>query len=103
MNKINLSNLSPQAVTTFVVAMFAIVNLALQAFGISAVNVDNETVFNIVSTLFAIGASLIGMYRNFNVTDASGKAQEITDLLKEGEILVSDVDAFIKNMKERNN
>lgn len=103
MKKINLSYLSPQAITTFIISFIALANIIMQVFGYSPVNVDEQSVYNIISTIFVIGTTLMGMYKNFNVTDASSKAQEITDLLKSGELLVSDVDELIKSVKENNN
>jgi SPP1 family holin len=96
-----LSGLSPEAVSAFILSAISVINMLLPMFGFNCVNVDNQGVYHFVSALFLIGTSINSMYVNFNVTDASVKAQEITDLLKAGELVIADVNKFIDKNKKK--
>ena len=43
---------------------------------------------------------LYNVYKNRNITLASQKAQEVTDAIKAGELLVDDVDALLNKIKK---
>ena len=69
-------------------------------FGINALPIENEEVTNIVSTVFLIATALWNTWKNRNITTASQIAQNITDSIKNGELLVDDVDKLIKKIKK---
>ena len=68
-------------------------------FGINTLPIENGEVSEIVSTVFLIGTTLYNVYKNRNITVASQKAQQVTDAIKAGEILVHDVDALLDKVK----
>lgn len=99
MNKINLKGVTAEAVTGVLILLIALVNAVLQMFGINTLPIENVEVSEIVSTVFLITTTLYNVYKNRNISTASQKAQQITDALKSGEILVEDVDALLNKVK----
>ena len=100
MKNINLKGVTAEAVTGVLVLLVALINAVLQMFGINALPIENEEVTNIVSTVFLIVTILWNTYKNRNISTASQTAQQITDAIKSGEILVEDVNAFIDKCKK---
>ena len=101
MKKVDLTNLNPQAVTTFIVTALAVVNMILRLCGWEQVFIPDDQIYDLVSSVFLIGSMMATAYKNFNVTSAAVKAQEITDMLKEGTLLIEDVDKMIQSIRER--
>ena len=100
MNKINLKGITTEAVTGILILLLALVNATLQMFGINTLPIENDEVTNIVSTVFLIVTALWNTWKNRNITTASQGAQNITDSIKNGELLVDDVDKLIKKIKK---
>lgn len=100
MNKINLKGVTAENITGVLILFVALVNATLQMFGINALLIENHEVSEIVSTVFLIATTLYNVYKNRNITLASQKAQEVTDAIKAGELLVDDVDALLNKIKK---
>ena len=100
MNKINLKGITAETVAGILILLLALINATLQMFGINALPIENEEVTNIVSTVFLIATALWNTWKNRNITTASQVAQNITDSIKNGELLVDDVDKLIKKIKK---
>ena len=100
MKKINIKGLTPSSITTVVVLIIALVNAVLQIFGINTIPITDDEVSEIVSIVFLIVTSLYSTYKNFNVTPASQVAQDITDAIKNGEIVADDIEEILKKIKE---
>lgn len=100
MKKLNLKGLTPSSITTVVVLLTALINAVLQIFGINTIPITNDEVSEIVSILFLIVTSLYSTYKNFNVTPASQIAQNITDSIKNGELVAEDIEEILKKIKE---
>ena len=100
MKNINLKGVTAEAVTGVLVLLVALVNAVLQMFGINTLPIENEEVSNIVSTIFLIVTVLWNTYKNRNISTASQTAQQITDAIKNGEILVEDVNELINKCKK---
>ena len=100
MNKINLKGITAETVTGILILLLALVNATLQMFGINTLPIENDEVTNIVSTIFLIATALWNTWKNRNITTASQVAQNITDSIKNGELLVDDVDKLIKKIKK---
>ena len=100
MKKINLKGITTEAVTGILILLLALVNATLQMFGINALPIENEEVTNIVSTVFLIATALWNTWKNRNITTASQVAQNITDSIKNGEVLADDVMFIVDKMKE---
>ena len=98
--KINLKGVTVESVTGVLILLVALVNAVLQMFGINALPIENGEVSEIVSTVFLITTTLYNVYKNRNITIASQKAQEVTDAIKAGELLVDDVDALLNKIKK---
>ena len=86
--------------TGVLVLLVALVNAVLQMFGINTLPIENGEVSEIVSTVFLIATTLYNVYKNRNITVASQKAQQVTDAIKAGEILVEDVDTLLSKCKK---
>ena len=99
MNKINLKGVTAENITGVLILLVALVNATLQMFGINTLPIENGEVSEMVSTVFLIATTLYNVYKNRNVTLASQKAQQVTDAIKAGELLVEDVDALLDKVK----
>ena len=99
MKNINLKGVTAEAVTGVLVLLVALINAVLQMFGINTLPIENSEVSEIVSTVFLIATTLYNVYKNRNVTVASQKAQQVTDAIKAGELLVEDIDALLDKVK----
>ena len=103
MNKINLKGTTAETVTGILILLLALVNATLQMFGINTLPIENDEVTNIVSTVFLIVTALWNTWKNRNISTASQVAQNITDSIKDGEILADDVMFIVDKMKENKN
>lgn len=103
MNKINLKGITHEAVAGILILLVALVNAILQMFGINTLPIQNDEVTNIVSTIFLIATALWNTWKNRNISTASQVAQNITDAIKDGEILADDVMFIVDKMKENKN
>lgn len=100
MKNINLKGVNAEAVTGVLILLVALVNAVLQMFGINTLPIENDEVSNIVSTVFLIATAFWNTYKNRNISTASQAAQQITDAIKNGEILVEDVNELINKCKK---
>ena len=100
MNKINLKGVTSEAVTGVLILVVALINAVLQMFGINTLPIENAEISVIVSGVFVVGAALYNTWKNRNVTSASQIAQQITDMIKSGELLIEDVQALISKVKK---
>ena len=100
MKKINLKGMTPEAITRIVVLLIALINAVLQIFGINTIPITNDEASEIVSIVFLIVITLYNTYKNFNVTPASQIAQNITDSIKNGELVAEDIEEILKKIKE---
>ena len=100
MKNINLKGVNAETVTGVLILLVALINAVLQMFGINTLPIENEEVSNIVSTIFLIVTAFWNTYKNRNISTASQTAQQITDAIKNGEILVEDVNELINKCKK---
>lgn len=100
MKNINLKGVNAETVTGVLILLVALINAVLQMFGINTLPIENDEVTNIVSTVFLIITVLWNTYKNRNISTASQTAQQITDAIKSGEILVEDVTELINKCKK---
>lgn len=100
MTKINLKGVTAETVTGILILLLALVNATLQMFGINALPIQNEEVANIVSTIFLIVTALWNTWKNRNISTASQVAQNITNSIKNGEVLADDIMFIVDKMKE---
>ena len=100
MKNINLKGVNAEAVTGVLILLVALINSVLQMFGINTLPIENEEVSNIVSTVFLIVTAIWNTWKNRNISTASQTAQQITDAIKNGEILVEDVTELINKCKK---
>ena len=99
MKNINLKGVNAETVTGVLILLVALVNAVLQMFGINTLPIENEEVTNVVSTVFLIATALWNTWKNRNISTASQTAQQITNAIKNGEILVEDVNELINKCK----
>ena len=100
MKNINLKGVTAEAVTGVLVLLVALINAVLQMFGINTLPIENSEVSEIVSTVFLIATTLYNVYKNRNITIASQKAQEVTNAIKAGELLIEDVNKLLDKVKK---
>ena len=100
MKNINLKGVNAETVTGVLILLVALVNAILQMFGFNTLPIENGEISEIVSTVFLIITVLWNTYKNRNISTASQTAQQITDAIKNGEILVEDVNELINKCKK---
>ena len=101
MKKFNRKGGNAETVTGVLVLLLALINACLKMFGIDMLPIQNEEVSNIVSIVFLIVSALYNTWKNRNLTLASQVAQNITDAIKNGEILVEDVNTIVQRFKNK--
>ncbi|MCI8408048.1 MAG: phage holin [Lachnospiraceae bacterium] len=101
MSKINLKGITSEAVTNMLILLIALVNTTLQMFHISVLPIADEDVTNIISTIFLIVTTLWNTWKNRNFTSASQIAQNITNAIKNGELLEQDVKKLIGKTNDK--
>lgn len=101
MKNINLKGINAETVTSVFILLLSLINAVLQIFGINTLPIENGEVSEIVSTLFLIVTVLWNTYKNRNISTAAQTAQQITDAIKNGEILVEDVNSLINKCKNK--
>lgn len=100
MNKINLKGVTSEAITNVLILVVALINAILQMSGVNTLPIENQEISAIVSGVFLVGTALWNTWKNRNVTEASQIAQQITDAIKNGELLAEDVQALISKIKK---
>lgn len=100
MNKMNLKGITAEAVTGVLVLFVALINAILQIFGYNTLPIADENISSIVSIIFLIITTLYNTYKNRNISTASQVAQNITDAIKNGELLIEDVNTLLEKCKE---
>ena len=100
MKNINLKGINAETVTGVLILLVALINAVLQMFGINTLPIENEEVTNVVSTVFLIVTAIWNTWKNRNISTASQTAQQITNAIKNGEILVEDVNELINKCKK---
>ncbi len=100
MKNINLKGVNAETVTGVLILLVALINAVLQMFGINTLPIENEEITSIVSTVFLIITVIWNTYKNRNISTASQTAQQITNAIKNGEILVEDVNELINKCKK---
>lgn len=100
MKKINLKGITAEAVTGVLVLLVALINAVLQMLGYNILPIADDSISNIVSIIFLIITTLYNTYKNRNVSTASQVAQNITDAIKNGELLIEDVNTLLEKCKE---
>ena len=100
MKKWNLKNLNAEAITGVLVLILALVNSVLRICGVDTLPFTSEEIGNVISSVFIIGAALYNTYKNRNISTAAQIAQQITDSIKKGEVLVEDVQEMIAKLKK---
>ena len=103
MKKINLKGVTTEAVIGVLILLLALTNAVLQMFGKNVLPISNEEVSSIISTIFLIVTTLWNTWKNRNITVASQIAQNITDSIKNGELLADDIMFIVDKVKDNNN
>ena len=101
--KINLKGVTTEAVIGVLILLLALINAVLQMFGKNVLPISNEEVSSIISTIFLIVTTLWNTWKNRNITVASQIAQNITDSIKNGELLADDIMFIVDKVKDNNN
>lgn len=85
-NKINLKGMTKETTAGILVLLLALVNAALQIFGLNIIPVKGEELSNIISTFFLVAITLRNTWKNCNITTISQKVQQIADAIRSGEL-----------------
>nr|DAY85471.1 MAG TPA: holin [Caudoviricetes sp.] len=102
MKKLNLKGVTAEAVTGIALLVLALINAVLQMFGMNVLPIQNDEISNIVSVIFLIVTAAWNTWKNRNFTKASQEAQALTDMIKNGEILIDQIEDVIQKFKDDN-
>lgn len=102
MKKMNLKGVTAEAVTGIALLVLALINAVLQMFGMNVLPIQNDDISNIVSVIFLIVTAAWNTWKNRNFTKASQEAQALTDMIKNGEILIDQIEDVIQKFKDDN-
>lgn len=100
MSKINLKGITKEALINVFVLLLALVNAVLQMLGLNVLPIENKDLSEVISIMFLIATTLYNTYKNRNVSTASQIAQQVTDSIKNGEILVEEVEELLNKVKK---
>ena len=100
MNKINLKGITAETISSVIILIVALVNAILQMFGINTLPIEDKEISTIISGIFLVGMALWNTWKNRNITTASQEVQQILDAVKNGELLMEDVQALISKVKK---
>lgn len=67
--KIDVSKISAATITRFILLLLALINQVLSVTGHSILPIDEAQVETLVSTLFTIGAALVGYWYDNDITE----------------------------------
>ena len=98
MNRINLKGVTSEAITGILVLLVALINATLQMLGINVLPIEDAEISAIVSTLFLVLTTLWNTWKNRNLSSASQIAQNITDAIKNCELLEKDVKELLNKI-----
>lgn len=102
MKKLNLKGVTAEAVTGIALLVLALINAVLQMFGMNVLPIQNDDISNIVSVIFLIVTAAWNTWKNRNFTKASQEAQALTDMIKNGEVLIDQIEDVIQKFKDDN-
>lgn len=100
MSKINLKGITKEALINVFILLLALVNAILQMLGLNILPIENKDLSEVISILFLIATTLYNTYKNRNVSTASQIAQQVTDSIKNGELLVDEVKELLNKVKK---
>lgn len=97
--------MNAKSVTAVIVFVLTWLNVALDAFGIKLIPIDNEGLYTTVSVLMALGSALYNIWHNFNFTEAAKIAQDFLNSIKSGDLkqlaeVFAEAQEFIKQYQE---
>ncbi len=70
-------NITKGTLIRTILLVLALVNQVLSVFGVSPIPIDDDTVTNLISTIWTVIASLIAWWKNNSFTDKAIKADEM--------------------------
>lgn len=101
MKRINWKGVNAEAAAGIFTLLLALVNASLQMMGCNVLPIGNEEITDITSIVFLIVTALWNLWKNRNLTTASQKAQEVTNAIKNGELLIDEVDELLDKFKKQ--
>lgn len=99
MKNLNLKGVTTESVVGVLVLVLALANAVLDMFGMKILPITNDDIYTVVSGIVLVGSALYNTYKNRNVSSASQTAQQITDAIKNGEILADDIKEIVGKLK----
>ena len=100
--------MNAKSVTAIIVFALTWANVVLDAFGIQAIDIDNEGLYTTVSVIMALASAVYNIWHNFNFSDAAKIAQEFLNAIKNGDLnqlaeVFADAHEFVKEYQELKN
>lgn len=95
MRNINWKGVTSETIAGVAILFLALINAVMQIIGINPLPIQDKTITNIITTLSLIITSLWNTWKNRNISSAAQTAQNITNAIKNGEILEADIKALL--------
>ena len=100
--------MNAKSVTAIIVFALTWANVVLDAFGIRAIDIDNEGLYTTVSVIMALVSAVYNIWHNFNFSDAAKIAQEFLNAIKNGDLnqlaeVFEDAQEFVKQYQKLKN
>lgn len=77
-------------IVRLVISVIAAINMLAGVFGFTPLNIDDDTVYTVVSAIAMVGTWAWGFWKNNNFTKAAKEGQLVTDAIKAGCITIED-------------
>lgn len=92
--------MSKELIVRIIVSLVAFVNAACAAFGIAPLEVDEETVYTVVSFVFMFGTWVWGFWKNNDMTNAAQAGSAVTHAIKAGAVSVDEAFSLAAGVEE---
>lgn len=91
MKKINWSNVTWDTIARAIVLVISMINGAAAIFGFTKLDIDENTVYTVVTGISVIVSAVVGFWKNNSFTSAAIEGDNLKNALKNGDITEEEV------------
>lgn len=92
MKKINWSNVTADTVARMIFLIFSMVNGAAAIFGFTKLDIDENTIYTVVTGISVIVSAIVGFWKNNSFTAEAQAGDNLKNALKEGAVKIEDLE-----------
>ena len=82
MKKINWSEVTPDTIARTIFLLVSMINGAAAIFGFSKLDIDENTVYTVITGISVIVSAIVGFWKNNSFTSAAIEADKVKDSYK---------------------